>query len=190
MCSRLRQLTYKLLLTEERERRRLASDLHDQISQNLSICRLKLSLLKGSCTEVNTARAGEMKKIEDLLEEIIREISPPILYDFGVKSALEWLLENVCRKSGIDTLLEGDLEEDRLGNSSSVLIFRTVRELLHNVIKHANASKIMISLSQKPHFFEICVTDNGIGFYPEKLHRKRAGFSHPFGGKRAGLHQS
>ncbi|WP_320042664.1 histidine kinase [uncultured Desulfobacter sp.] len=184
-------------MTEERERRRLASDLHDQISQNLSICRLKLSLLKGSCTEVNTARAGEMKKIEDLLEEIIREtrtltfeISPPILYDFGVKSALEWLLENVCRKSCIDTLLEGDLEEDRLGNSSSVLISRTVRELLHNVIKHANASKITISLSQKPHFFEICVTDNGIGFYPEKLHRKRAGFSHPFGGKRAGLHQS
>ncbi|RAM00275.1 hypothetical protein DO021_19900 [Desulfobacter hydrogenophilus] len=176
--TRLRQLTYKLLLTEERERRRLASDLHDQISQNLAICQLKLSMLRTSWTSVNTARAGELNEIEDKLDEIIREtrtltfeISPPILYELGLKPALEWLLENTCRENDIDTLLEGDLEEDRLDNSLSILIFRTVRELLHNIIKHANASKITIHLSQGAHFFEICVTDNGIGFDPEKQYK-------------------
>ncbi|WP_169400700.1 CHASE4 domain-containing protein [Desulfobacter curvatus] len=180
--TRLRHLTYKLLLTEERERRRLASDLHDQISQNLAICQLKLSMLKESWTPVNKSRAGEIKEIEDKLEEIIQEtrtltfeISPPILYELGLKPALEWLLENTFRESGIEMLLEGDLEEDRLDNSLSILIFRTVRELLHNIIKHANASKTTVCLSQEAHFFEIRVTDNGVGFDPEKQY-KNIGF--------------
>nr|WP_320192828.1 CHASE4 domain-containing protein [uncultured Desulfobacter sp.] len=180
--TRLRQLTYKLLLTEERERRRLASDLHDQISQNLAICRLKLSMLKESCTAVNRTRAMEMKEVEDILEDIIQktrtltfEISPPILYELGLKPALEWLLENTFSQSGIETLLEGDLKKNRLDNSLSILVFRTVRELLHNIIKHANASQITVSLSQEAYFFEIRVTDNGVGFNPEKQY-KNIGF--------------
>ncbi|HBT87866.1 CHASE4 domain-containing protein [Desulfobacter sp.] len=179
--TRLRHLTYKLLLTEERERRRLASELHDQISQNLAICQLKLSMLRESWA-VNTAQAREMNEIEDKLEEIIQEtrtltfeISPPILYELGLKPALEWLLETTCREHGIDTFLEGDLEGDRLDNSLSILIFRTVRELLHNIIKHANASETTVRLSQGANFFEICVTDNGIGFDPEKQY-KNIGF--------------
>ena len=173
--TRLRQLTYKLLLTEERERRQLASDLHDQISQNLALCQLKLSMLRTSCDAVHADRTREINEIEDKLDQIIREtrtltfeISPPILYELGLKPALEWLLENTFRQSGIDTCIEGDLEESRLDNSLSILIFRTVRELLHNVIKHANASKAVVCLSQKQHFCEICVTDNGIGFDSEK----------------------
>jgi signal transduction histidine kinase len=180
--ARLRQLTYKLLLTEERERRQLASDLHDQISQNLAICQLKISMLRTSCLAVNAARTREIDEIEDKLDQIIREtrtltfeISPPILYELGLKPALEWLLENTCRQSGIETFLKGDLEESRLDNSLSILIFRTVRELLHNIIKHANASKTTVRLSQEPHLFEICVTDNGIGFDPEKQY-KNIGF--------------
>nr|WP_321398037.1 CHASE4 domain-containing protein [uncultured Desulfobacter sp.] len=173
--TRLRQLTYKLLLTEERERRQLASDLHDQISQNLAICQLKLSMLRTSCDAVHADRTREINEIEDKLDQIIREtrtltfeISPPILYELGLRPALEWLLENTFRQSGIDTCIEGDLEENWLDNSLSILIFRTVRELLHNVIKHANASKTVVCLSQKPNLFEICVTDNGIGFDSEK----------------------
>lgn len=176
--TRLRQLTYKLLLTEERERRRLASDLHDHISQNLALCQLKLSMLRSSWTAVNTAQAGEINEIEDKLAEIIQEtrtltfeISPPILYELGLKPALEWLLENTFRENDIDTLLEGYLEEDRLDNSLSILIFRTVRELLHNIIKHANASKTTVRLFQGANFFEICITDNGIGFDPEKQYK-------------------
>ena len=64
--TRLRHLTYKLLLTEERERRRLASELHDQISQNLAICQLKLSMFRESWAAVNTAQAREMNEIEDI----------------------------------------------------------------------------------------------------------------------------
>jgi signal transduction histidine kinase/sensor domain CHASE-containing protein len=180
--TRLRHLSYKLLLTEERERRRLASELHDQISQNLAICQLKLSMLKDSWEAVNTSRAGELNEIEDKLGEIIQEtrtltfeISPPILYELGLKPALEWLLETTCSAHGIDTFLEGDLEEDQLDNSLGILIFRTVRELLHNIIKHANASETTVRLSQGANFFEICVTDNGIGFDPEKQY-KNIGF--------------
>lgn len=176
--TRLRQLTYRLLLTEERERRQLASDLHDQISQNLAICQLKLSMLRRSCFEVTSARIREIDDIEDKLNQIIQEIrtltfeiSPPILYELGLNPALEWLLESTCRESGIDTHLEGDLGGNRLDNSLSILIFRTVRELLHNIVKHANASKTTVHLSQEPHFFEICVTDNGIGFDPEQQHK-------------------
>ena len=176
--TRLRHLTYKLLLTEERERRRLASELHDQISQNLAICQLKLSMLSESWAAVNTVRAGELNEIEDKLGDIIQEtrtltfeISPPILYELGLKPALEWLLETTCSAHGIDTFLEGDLDEDRLDNSLSILIFRTVRELLHNIIKHAKASETKVRLSQGENFFEICVTDNGIGFDPEKQYK-------------------
>ena len=173
--TRLRQLTYKLLLTEERERRQLASDLHDQISQNLAICQLKLSMLRTSCNAVHADQTWEINEIENKLDQIIREtrtltfeISPPILYELGLKPALEWLLENTLGQSGIDAHLEGNLEANRLDNSLSILIFRTVRELLHNIIKHANASKAVIRLSQKPLLFEICVTDNGIGFDSKK----------------------
>ncbi|WP_321494477.1 histidine kinase [uncultured Desulfobacter sp.] len=107
----MRHPTYKLLLTEETERRRLASDLHDQISQKLAICQLKLAMLKDSRAMDNAGGVREMEDLEDILEDIIQEtrtlpfeISPPVLYGLGLKPALEWLLENTCMQSGIDSV--------------------------------------------------------------------------------------
>ncbi|WP_321494924.1 CHASE4 domain-containing protein [uncultured Desulfobacter sp.] len=180
--TRLRHLTYKLLLTEETERRRLASDLHDQISQKLAICQLKLAMLKDFRATDNTGGVRKIEELEDILEEIIQEtrtltfeISPPVLYELGLKPALEWLFENTCMQSGIDIRLEGDLDGQRLDNSLNILIFRTVRELLHNIIKHAKATKTTVRFSDGTNFLEICVTDNGIGFDSE-MQYKNMGF--------------
>lgn len=171
--SRLRHLTYELLITEERERRRLAADLHDQISQNLALCQLKVAMLAES--ESSPDMIAELGKIEDQLEGILQdtrtltfEISPPVLYELGLKAALEWLVEKTEATSGIKIGVKGELNGVMLDNSMNILIFRTVRELLYNVVKHSKASRAVVRLSPGEDSLEICVADDGVGFDPGK----------------------
>ena len=178
--ARLRHLAYELLITEERERRRLAADLHDQISQNLALCQLKVAILTES--EPSSAMIDELGKIEEQLEGIIQdtrtltfEISPPILYELGLKAALEWLAEKTEATSGIKIGIEGDSDGVMLDNSLNILIFRTVRELLHNVVKHSKASRATVRISPGEEFLQISVSDDGVGFAPDKQN-KNAGY--------------
>ncbi len=166
----LKSLASELTLAEERERRRIATELHDEISQSLFISKMKLETLQ---------KAPSDKKFNETLDEIndslgrilaaIRsltfDLSSPILYEFGFEEAVaEWLNEQVEGKYGIETEFRDDGLSKPLDDDIRVLLFRNVRELLINVVKHASAKKIKVSIQKVDSRIRICIEDDGVGF--------------------------
>ncbi len=170
----LQSLASELSLTEERERRRLATVLHDHIAQLLVVAKGKFEKVQES--SLFRSLAKPMEEIRKLIEESIRytrslvfELSPPILYDLGLEPAMEWLAEHMQQQYGLVVAVEDDAQPKPLDNEARVLLFRAVRELLFNVLKHAQASCTKVCMGRVGEHLRIIVEDNGIGFAPEQL---------------------
>ena len=170
----LQSLASELSLTEERERRRLATVLHDHIAQLLVVAKGKFEKLQESA--LYRSLANPMEEIRRLIEESIRytrslifELSPPILYDLGFEPAMEWLAEHMQQQYGLEVEVEDDGHSKPLDNEARVLLFRAVRELLFNVLKHAQVSCARVCLRRDGKQLQVIVEDNGVGFSPEKF---------------------
>jgi signal transduction histidine kinase len=162
-----RHLTLASQLSEERERRRLADDLHDGIGQTLSVALLELKTAARAVTHPALTRA--MSLLERACGEartLLYELSPPILYDLGLLAALDWLVEDVRERWGLQVTLEDDGCAKPLTTDASVIVFRAVRELLGNVRKHSGAASAIVSLRCAGNELLVTVTDSGCGFDP------------------------
>jgi PAS domain S-box-containing protein len=164
----LRSLASQLSLAEERLRRKIATDLHDNISQNLAISKMKLEALAQS---VNSQQAKSLKEVTDLLAQTIEvsrsltfEMSPPVLYELGFIPALDWLASQTRQRFGIETEFIDDGKSKPLVLDVSVLLFQSVRELVNNVVKHAKARNLKITASRVRSNICITVEDDGLGF--------------------------
>ncbi len=167
----LRSLATELSMAEERERRRIAADLHDRIGQNLVSSKLKLSLIRPP--EPDSEMRNGMDEVIDLLEKTIRdtwsltfELSPPILYELGLGKAIEWLGEQFESQYGIPVEFYDDGLPQTPDESEKVIIFRAVREILLNVAKHSGASWVKVSIMKSFNDFAVKVEDDGVGFDP------------------------
>jgi len=177
----LRTLASELLFTEERERRRLATDLHDSIGQALAISKLKLDAVK---TAVLSSPLGpDLEEICGLLDGTIQqtrsltfELSPPVLYELGLVPALESLVEQVERRYSLRIHFMEDSRPKPVSEDLAVLLFRAVQELLVNVVKHAKAQKARVAIVRDGDRIRIRVEDNGIGLDPAEIdsHEDRA----------------
>jgi PAS domain S-box-containing protein len=173
--TQLKSLASELSLTEERERHRLATDLHDQISQTLVFSRIKLQQLHASVCSDEIAQPIE--EVCNSLDGIIQDtrtltfdLSSPILYELGFEAAVsEWLDEQVGRKHGIKTSFEDDGLPKPLEEDIRVLLFRNVRELLINIVKHAHAKNVKVCISRIRWEICICIQDDGVGFDPAEV---------------------
>jgi PAS domain S-box-containing protein len=171
----LRALTSELGLIEERERRRIASELHDQIGQNLSLCKLKVAALEKSAAD--GASKGELSAVRRLLEcsiqdarSLIFDLSPPVLYELGFQAALEWLAEWIGEQFHVPVEFENRAGEEPMEIDRQVILFQIVRELLVNVGKHSQASQAKVILSREKQSLQIQVNDDGIGFDATKIY--------------------
>ena len=171
----LKSLASELLLTEERERRRIAAELHDRISQSLVISKVRLELLRESAPSKKLAKA--LDEVCNLLGQAIAEarsltfdLSFPILYELGFESAVaEWLVKQIQEKHGIATEFEDDEQPKPLDDDIRDLLFRDVRELLINVVKHAHAEKVKVSIRKVGSQIHVSVEDDGAGFDPAEV---------------------
>ena len=100
---------------------------------------------------------------------MVFELSPPILYDLGFEPAMEWLAEHMQQQYGLVVSVEDDDLPKPLDNEARVLLFRAVRELLFNVLKHAQASCAIVRMHRDGEHLRVIVEDNGVGFAPDKL---------------------
>jgi signal transduction histidine kinase len=173
----LRSLASQLTLAEEQERRRLAVQLHDQIGQNLALSNIKLQELRSSL-EKNGADGlmGEVDNLSGLLTRTIEEtqsltsrISPPILYDLGLEAALEWLTERFSQQHGLMAYFESDRQIKPVDDNLKVLIFQAVQELLVNIVKHAQAHSLKVSMWRQGDNLNVGVEDDGVGYDPAIL---------------------
>jgi PAS domain S-box-containing protein len=170
--AQLKSLASQLTLAEEHERRRLAIELHDRISQSLVISKIKLEALR---------KTGRSRKLDKALEEVCDSIgqtiqdtrtltfdlSSPVLYELGFETAVsEWLADQIQKKHGIAVEFEDDGEPKPLDDDVRVLLFRDVRELLINIVKHAHAHKVKVSVRKLDSHICVTVEDDGVGFDP------------------------
>jgi len=172
----LHALGSQLALTEARERHRIAVEMHDGIGQTLALVKLRLNLLCESLA-ASARVADEVLAIRDLIDQTIHstraltfELSPPVLYEVGLEAAVAVLLERIQSDHGIVAHLENDGQPLPLDRNLRVFLFQAVRELLINVVKHARASQIKVTLQKQEDHIRVTVEDNGIGFDAARLH--------------------
>jgi PAS domain S-box-containing protein len=167
----LRALASKLSLTEERERHRLATVLHDRIGQNLALCRIKLEMCEAQAA--HTPLEPELEGVLGTLKEIIAEtraltfeLSPPVLYEVGLDAALNSLAEYIQKQSGIRCVCQIEGEPAPISNDLRAILFQAARELMINAVKHSQANEIFVNLKFENEQAVLIVRDNGRGFRP------------------------
>ena len=166
---RLRALTSQLSLAEERERRRLALALHDDIAQTLALSKIKLGIAQQSVSSTDLAQSlGEIQRLIEFAIQATRsltlEISPPIVYELGLVAAVDWLTRHTQTQHGIPSEFWDDKQPKPLDEDVRVLLYQAVRELLINVVKHAQAQRVRVSMRRDDTRIRIAVEDNGVGF--------------------------
>jgi signal transduction histidine kinase len=167
--ARLRALASELVLTEQRERRRLATDLHDYLAQLLVLARLKLGQAQPKITE--GAASTLLLQAEDALKQaltytrtLVADLSPPVLREFGLPAALAWLGDHML-PHGLSVAVTIGKDCRQLPEDQAVLLFQSVRELLMNVSKHAGVDRATVSLSMAADgTLRVVVEDVGKGF--------------------------
>lgn len=184
--AQLRALTIELSAAEERERRRMATALHDQISQTLAFAKIELRTFMA-----NPKLPHASERLERLFSYIdiayqqtktlTFELSPPILYNLGFAAALDWLVEQYQTRHDLNITVSIDGSVPQLKQDIAIVLFRAVQELLTNIVKHANAHLVHISLTYCDTSLKICVADDGIGYSQATLSTSQEKKPYTFG---------
>jgi signal transduction histidine kinase len=166
---RLKAMSSELIISEEKQRRAIAADLHDHVGQLLASSRMQIAAIDARMSkeaifdELNHISAGLLGAIKATRRAIF-ELSPPQLNEIGLVAALaDWMGEEVEVKHGIKAVIMGDDKRFDISNEERYLLFRCVRELMINVIKHAQANKVALRIVEENDLLTIGVEDNGIG---------------------------
>ncbi len=172
--AKLRQMSIALSMAQERERRAIASDLHDHLGQGLAYIKIRIIQLRGDAVFSGFEETiGEVLKLLNQSIAYTRtltfEISPPVLYDLGLSAALDWLGEEFQKKYGLNVLVKGDKRLAVLREEVKLMLFRSVQELLFNVSKHADAEQVTITMEREEGHLHLSVSDDGQGFDPANL---------------------
>lgn len=167
----LARLTSELTLAEQRERKRLAELLHDHLQQILAGARLHLEILAG---ETGMADKPAYKSAHALINESLQmsrslssELSPPVLYQNGLPEAMQWLTRWMAATHRLDVDLDLTGDFPFIREEHRVLLFHSVRELLFNVVKHADTSRAWLAMQEKNGRVRISVSDKGRGCDPD-----------------------
>ncbi|HYL81849.1 MAG TPA: response regulator, partial [Candidatus Acidoferrum sp.] len=172
-AAQLRALASELTLAEQRERRRVAEVLHDSVQQLLVAARLQLVGLQRGPDEavIRTAQEGTDLIGESLAtsRSLTYELSPPMLYDGGLVPALEWLTRWAQDKHGLKVALTTTGPVAVEAEDARVLLFQAVRELLFNIVKHAQVQTASVQVERVGDQIRVLVGDDGVGFEPAQL---------------------
>jgi len=165
----LRRLSVRLMTMQDEERRRIARDLHDGLGQELAVAKMVLDKMYME----RPAQSHEQTWIQasSIINRAIQEVRtmshllhPPLLDEVGLQSALEWYVEGLSKRSGIETILVVEpVEFPRLASPIETAVFRIIQEALTNVFRHSGAQKVWITLAYKDDQTKVTVLDNGRG---------------------------
>ncbi len=170
----LRALASVLTLAEQRERRRLAEVLHDDLQQLLVGARLQLNGLQRVPEQMVSQTALDVEELINqalaVSRSLTHELSPPILHEGELVPALEWLAHWMHQRHGLQVELTATDTVTPASDDLRVMLFQAVRELLFNVVKHAQIPTATLSVGRRGDQIQIVVEDAGEGFDPAQLH--------------------
>ncbi len=182
----LRQLALELSDTEDRERKRFASMLHDDLQQILAAMRFRIQMIDPD-DSADSAFDKHVLELNELVEESIRksrslyyELSPPVLHRNGLFAALEWLAKDVEEKHGFKVAVKTEGDSETGSQALDSMLFRSVKELLFNAVKHSGADSAQFDEHNGNTRIRIRVTDQGKSFDPS-IFRKKGGKMTGFG---------
>ena len=169
--AKLRRLAMEMSLIEEREKKRLAGDLHDSPMQKLALAQIQIESARLAREEDKAGKhvSTGLGLMRDALQELRLlqfELSPPILYQSGLGPALKWLAAHASRRWSLPCSFTGSGALPELDQQLSIVLFQFARELVTNVVKHANATQGRIRLEAEGPMLLLAVEDNGVGFKP------------------------
>jgi PAS domain S-box-containing protein len=169
---RLRAMASELIFAEERERQRIATELHDGAAQSLALARLQLAeaaeAVAGSSSEIILDEASQqVRRSLEQIRTVLLDLSSPTLHQMGLSAGLsEWLEAHVRDDYGLTTVFRDECPDVLLADEMRLLLFRNVCELLTNVVKHGQAQRACLSIARVGQELQIIVEDDGVGFDP------------------------
>lgn len=168
---RVSALAAQIALAEDTERRRLAEELHDRVSQPLAVARMRLRASVAGCQHEPGEATQALEMLEQAIGEtrtITTELYPPVLRELGLAPALSWLADDLLRLHGLRCHTRFDDSGSALVEEIQSFLFRSARELLTNVVKHSETYEAWLSLDCLGNEVALTVADEGCGFVPAK----------------------
>jgi PAS domain S-box-containing protein len=166
----LQKLSADVLQVQDEERRRIARELHDDLGQQLSL--LKMVLSRGQNEEANEIASAALASVRNLSYLL----HPPLLDEAGLRAALEWFVEGVRKRSGVEiALIVRPQTFPRLSGDIETAIFRVVQEALTNVVRHAQSLSARVEIDHQSEAVVVRVRDHGKGLPVDSLEGKKLG---------------
>ena len=169
---RLRFLTTQLLTAQERERKRISMELHDELGQSLTVLKLQVRAIERNLREDDQPELKQESRellryldgIIDNVRRLSRDLSPSILEDLGLESALKYLLEGVGKYFKVNHSFEIDDLNSLFPAEAQIIIYRIFQECLNNITKHAGACKVSVAVRRDGGAVSFILEDDGAGF--------------------------
>ena len=170
----LRRLSSELAMAEERERKRIAGVLHDDIAQTLATVRMRLDLLQGIASDQSdrqTLKEAKTLLVQSLKETraLMNDLGNPVLFDLGLKAACEALANQMMERHPVRIRCDIGEAFKELNPDMKTILFQSVKELLNNVVKHSRAHHARLMIDRENKHLRVKVTDDGVGFDPQAL---------------------
>jgi signal transduction histidine kinase len=171
----MRQLSQRLVATQEEERKNLSRELHDHIAQVLTALRIELGRIERTRPPADTRLGAAVAESRHLVDQVFRTVRdlalglrPSMLDDFGLQPALEWHVRDFTRRYGVDVDLQVHGDFDVLPDRYRTCVYRAIQEALTNCVRHAKPRTISVSVTGHDDRLDVSVTDDGIGFDPAR----------------------
>jgi signal transduction histidine kinase len=165
---RLKLYARELVGAEERARRTTAVDLHDGIGQQLVGLSMTLDALVARAPPEIRLLLGEatstVREVQAIAQRVIADLSPPGLYELGLEPALKWLSVYMRTKDNLQVELHAAADESGIDIDLRVLVFKVIRELLRNVVKHSGVQSATVTITRGADELRVVVADRGVGF--------------------------
>jgi len=182
--NQVRELSWRLLTSQEEERRHIARELHDSAGQTLTVLGISLAQLLQKTGRNAPELATEAEQIQETVQQLHREIRttsyllhPPLLDENGLYSAISWYLQGLLERSGLEVQLNVSKEFGRLPREMELVIFRLVQECLTNIHRHSESKTASIRIARESNQISLDIEDQGKGMSPARLAEIQSGRS-------------
>ncbi|MDE3218908.1 MAG: sensor histidine kinase [Nitrospirota bacterium] len=180
--AQMQTLSRQLMQVQERERRQLAHDLHDEIGQAVTAIKMNLQAMQRIADTSNIQDTlndslGILDKILQRVRDLSLDLRPSLLDDLGLVPAVRWYVERQAMRAGLVAEVKAENVPQDLEPDMVVACFRIVQESITNILRHAKATKIHVTLRQEEHSLDLCIKDDGIGMSARETPGTAAGRS-------------